>query len=853
MLVSAPAGFGKTTLVGDWLAARESATAWLSLDSRDSDPGVFWSYVVAALRTAVPQVGDSAMSLLTDTPPVLTAVVTALLNDFAALDVEVVLVLDDYHVIESPEIHDSVAFMVDHLPPQLRLVMVSRADPPLPLARLRARADLLEIRAADLRFTHDEASAYFGEAMGLELTAGDVDALEARTEGWIAALQLAALSMRDRDDIGGFIANFAGDDRFVVDYLAEEVLERQPDEIRTFLLRTSVLDRLTGSLCDAVTATTGGRGTLELLERANLFLVPLDDQRRWYRYHHLFADVLQARLLDEQPEILDELHRRASDWYDAHGELSEAIEHALTGHDAERAARLIELAGAVMRRTRQERTFRRWLEALPGDVFENRPVLCLGLVGARMSTGDTTGVEPLLAEAERWVDARGVDTAATPIVFDLDEYTNLPAQTAVYRAGFALLTGDIASTIAHAERALELSAPDDHFRRGAASALTGLANWALGDLDRARDGYVAAIEHFRDIGFVSDLLGCSLALADIQLAQGRPREAQRTFESALKHASEHNVLRGTADMHVGMSELLTERNELDESERHLQITAELGDHAGLPQNAYRQRVAAALLAFARGDPGTAIDLLDDALPLFDTDFSPAARPVAAIKARVQLASGDIAGAERWARSVGLGIDDEPTYVREYEHITLARTMLARRSTEHSSLDATMVLLRRLLAAAEAGSRGGAVIEVLVLLAAAHQAAGDRSQATAALERALTLAAPEGRVRVFLDVTPSLAPLIDSVTLQGVAGEHLAHIRGSVSDTRSESRTGPAGALSARELEVLRLLRSDLSGPDLARELHVSLNTLRTHTKNIFTKLGVTNRREAVRRAAELGL
>jgi LuxR family maltose regulon positive regulatory protein len=470
-----------------------------------------------------------------------------------------------------------------------------------------------------------------------------------------------------------------------------------------------------------------------------------------------------------------------------------------------------------------------------------------------MSTGDTTGVEALLAEADRWVGARGVNSAATPIVFDLDEYTNLPAQTAVYRAALALLTGDIAGTIAQAERALELTAPDDHLRRGAASALTGLANWADGDLDRARDGYVAASEHFRDIGFVSDLLGCSLALADIQLAQGRPREAQRTYESALKHASEHNVLRGTADMHVGLSELLTERNELDESERHLQITAELGDHAGLPQNAYRRRVAAALLAFARGNSAAAIDLLDDALPLVDTDFSPAARPVAAIKARVQLASGDIAGAERWARSVGPGIEAEPTYVREYEHITLARTMLARRSSEHSSLDATIVLLRRLLAAAEAGSRGGAVIEVLVLLAAAHQAAGERSQATAALERALTFAAPEGYVRIFLDVTPSLAPLIDSVTLQGVAGEHLVHIRGSVSDTHSESNAGLAAALSARELEVVRLLRSDLSGPDLARELHVSLNTLRTHTKNIFTKLGVTNRREAVRRAAELGL
>ena len=331
-LVSAPAGFGKTTLLAEWLAAGPAApaderlAAWLSLDQGDNDPASFWTYVIAALQTVAPGVGASALALLqAPQPPPIETVLAALLNDLGAIADDIVLVLDDYHVIDARDVQDGMAFLLDHLPPQLHLVIASRADPALPLARLRARGELVEIRAADLRFTPDEAAAYLNEVMGLELTARDVAALEGRTEGWIAALQLAALSMQGRDDVAGFIAGFAGDDRYIVDYLVEEVLQRQPDRVQAFLLQTSILDRLSGPLCDAVTGQGGGKAMLEALDRGNLFLVPLDDRRRWYRYHHLFADVLQARLLDEQPDQVPDLHRRASAWYEQNGEPSEAI------------------------------------------------------------------------------------------------------------------------------------------------------------------------------------------------------------------------------------------------------------------------------------------------------------------------------------------------------------------------------------------------------------------------------------------------------------------------------------------------------------------------------------------------
>lgn len=844
-LVSAPAGFGKTTLVADWFADDDS-TAWLSLDPRDDHPVRFWTYVLAALETAAPDLSSNAGSLLQAPGVPLDVVVATLINDLETASRDLVLVLDDYHVISSPEIHESVAFLLEHLPPQIRLVIATRADPPLPLASLRADGDLLEVRAADLRFTTGEAAAYLSDAMDLTLTAADVDVLEARTEGWIAALQLAALSMQKQADPSSFIAEFAGDDRFILDYLADEVLGRQTSEVRDFLLDTSILSRLSGPLCAAITGIEGAKGVIEDLERSNLFIVAMDDRRTWYRYHHLFADVLRARLLQDRPDRVAELHRRASDWYATNGEPQEAIAHALAGGAPARAAELLELAARDMQRARQETQLRTWLEALPPDLYVDRPVLAMTLIGARMATGDATGLDPLLEIVDSWLDS-----SQPPIVFDEFAYARLPAMAAVHRAGLALLDGDTDAAIEHADRVLVVAGPDDLLQRGAAAALLGLAHWARGDLETARQRYTESVSCFEAGDYLSDAIGCSLALADILITQGRLAEAQRTFERALGHASDHPGLRGAADMHVGLSLLAIEHDDLDSADRHLRAAAELGEHMGLPQHPYRWRAAAARLHQAHGDLGAALGLLTDAAARYNTDFSPSVRPVAAMRARIAVELGDISAGTRWAEANGLTADDELSYGREFEHLTLARVLLARGSA--GDIGPATSLLQRLLTAAVDGRRRGSAIEIRVVLALAL-GAGDRGdEARATMAEALSEAGAEGYVRTFLDAGPTANLLLQS--LDGSAGEQARRLLGAAQarEVRPAVRSADPDELSDRELDVLRLLRSDLTGPDIARELHVSLNTLRTHTKHIYTKLGATNRREAVTRAGELGL
>ena len=654
MLVSAPAGFGKTTLLTEWLAAGlaspadERLAAWLSLDRGDNDPASFWTYVIAALRTVASGVGESALALLdAPQPPPIETVLTTLLNDLGAVAGEVVLVLDDYHVIDAREVQDAMAFLLDHLPPRLHVVIASRTDPALPLARWRVRGELAEIRAAELRFTPDEAAAYLNEMMGLRLTAQDVAALEGRTEGWIAALQLAALSMQGRDDVAGFIAGFAGDDRYVVDYLAEEVLARQPDRVHTFLLQTSILGRLSGPLCDAVTGQDGGKAMLETLDRGNLFLVPLDDRRRWYRYHHLFADVLQARLHDEQPGQVPDLHRRASAWYEQNGEQPEAVRHALAAGDFERAAGLAELAIPAILRTRQEAKLRGWLEVLPDEVVQARPVLSVYFAGALLMSGELEGVEDRLRDAERRLEPATGDRAeplvpsAEMVVADEEEYRRLPATIELYRAGQALARGDAPGTVRHAQQAIELAREDDHLSRASAAALLGLVYWGSGDLEAGHRAYSACVEGLRRAGHIADTFGCSIALADIRSTQGRLGEALRTFEQALQLAGEQggSVLRGTADMYVGMSEIACERDDLHGARQLLLRSQELGEHTGLPQNRYRWRVAMARVAQAEGNLAGALGLLDEAERHYVSDFFPNVRPVPALRARVWIAQG----------------------------------------------------------------------------------------------------------------------------------------------------------------------------------------------------------------------
>jgi len=848
-LVSAPPGFGKTTLVADWVASRgpHTGTAWLSLDSTDNDPASFWTHVVAALQTAAPNVGDGAMSAFLSPQPDLGAALHTLLNDLAALPRDLVLVLDDFHVIDAREVHEQMALVLDHLPARVHLVIATRSDPALPLARLRVRGELVEIRAADLRFTADEAAAYLNGVMGLELTAADVAALESRTEGWIAALQLAAVSLQGRDDVASFIASFSGDDRYVVDYLMDEVLARQPEEVRSFLLQTAILERMTGPLCDAVTGRGDGRAILERLDRGNLFLVALDDQRRWYRYHHLFADVLRARLLDEDAESVPSLHRRAGDWFERNGEWAEAIRHALAAADHARAAHLIEIASPEMRQVRAEMTLRRWLEALPVALLEVRPVLAATLAGALMQTGEFARVDALLSAAERSLEP---DRAATTVIADESERRRLPGTLGMLRAGYARITGDLSGTIAIASRALDVVAPDDHLSRGGAAALLGLAHWETGDLDAAYQSFADGMASLEAAGHISDVVGGQVTLADIRIAQGRLGAALQAYGRGLGIAlgQAGPPLRGAADMHVGISDVLRERNDLAGAAERLAASRELGDENGLPKNPYRSRVAEARIRQAENDLPAALQLLDEAERVFFADFSPVVTPIPALKARLWIALGRLAQGWDWARSAQISTADDAGYVGQFEHSTLARLLLA-----DDRVDEALALAERLVQTAENRGWVGAALDALVVQALARHARGDVKGALESLARAFKSSEAEGYVRIFADEGLPMAALLKEAAKRQLAPTYVPLLQGASTSSLPTRRHGLIEPLSERELEVLRLLATDLSGPEIANHLVVSLNTVRSHTKAIFAKLGVNSRRSAVRRAAELDL
>ncbi|HZG66508.1 MAG TPA: LuxR C-terminal-related transcriptional regulator, partial [Herpetosiphonaceae bacterium] len=841
------------------------------------------TYLVAALQTIAPAVGQGVLQVLqSPQPPPTEAILTALLNDITTVPDAFVLVLDDYHLIDARPVDEALAFLIEHLPSHMHVLITTREDPSLPLARLRARGQMTELRAADLRFTAAEAAAFLKEVMGLDLAADDIAALEDRTEGWIAGLQLAALSMRGREDIPRFIRAFAGDNRYIVDYLVEEVLERQPEGVRDFLLQTSILDRLHGPLCDAVTGQEGGSARLEALHRGNLFVVPLDDRRRWYRYHHLFAEVLSTHLMAEQPEQVAPLHQRASAWYEQHGAAADAIRHALAGEDFERAADLVERALPAMRRDRQAAALLGWLKSLPDELIRRRPVLSVAYAHTLLSSGEIEGVEDRLRDAERWLDPT-MDTRARPdapatlVVVDDEAFRHLPGEIAVARAGQALARGDVPATMTHARRVLDLVPEDDHFSRGAAAAFLGLASWTSGEPETAHRMYAAGMAHLQRAGNIADAINGTIALAEIRIAQGRLHEAMRTYERGLRLATEQQrrpegtpgtrpVPQGAADMYVGMSELERERDDLHAATQHLLRSKELGERIGLPQNQSRWCVAMARIREAQGDLDGALDLLQEAERLYVRDFFPNVRPVAAWKARVWVAQGRLGEALGWAREQGLSAHDDLSYLQEFEHITLARVLLAQYQRERTdrSLREAIGLLERLLQAAEQGERMGSVIEILVVQALAHQMHGDIPAALVPLQRALTLAEPEGYVRMFVDEGPPMVHLLLEAAARGIMPDYPARLLAACgaeqprSAAESPLPTSPASQplvepLSWRELEVLRLFKTELSGPEIAQELMIAVSTVRTHTKSIYSKLDVTNRRAAVNRAAELGL
>ncbi len=868
VLVAAPAGFGKTTLLAEWLRAKDRpfSVAWLALDSGDSNVEVFLTDLVAAIQTVEPSAGVDALALLSGGGTTwCEAVLVSLINDLDVLLGPTVVALDDYHVIGDAGVHEAMTYLLDNLPAQVTLAMTTRADPPLPLSRLRARGELVEVRAADLRFTPDEAGEFLNGVMDLHLEPALVAALETRTEGWVAGLQLAALSARTHrgaegsGDVAGFVEAFSGSHRFVLDYLVEEVVDRQPDEVRDFMLDTSVLEALTGELCDALTGRPDGQAMLEQLERDNLFVVPLDDERRWFRYHHLFAVALRARLTARSPERVGVLHAAASRWLAEHELLRDAVMHAQASGDHERTADLVELSVADMRRRRQDRVLRDWLTALPDDVIKRRPLLAALTGWSRLSEGDFDGVEAWLDAAEAGLDSTTKNWSMTEPLTQAArarerEISGLPALIAAYRACVAQARGDIEGTISFGARALELAGPGDHFARAAGAGFVGLAAWAAGDLVNAVDTFSKAVESLHEAGLIADELGASVVLANMWLARGQPSEGQRLYERSLQTAERFPgpMLSTVGDLHVGLADLLREQGDLVGASQHLEVARDLGDRASLPENRFRWYTASAALSQARGVFETAVELLAEAEALYLPGYFPDVRPIPASRARVRIAQGVLDDAREWARERGVTPSSSPTYLGEYDQLTLARLLLAEGNAREA-----LELISRVAATAGTAGRYGSLVESTMLQALAHHASGDEKAATAELAVALTAGVPAGYRRLFLDEGPPMLDLLE-VIASDAANAAQSHAEQLVALSRrpkapTPTRTASVDRLSEREFAVMRLLASELSGPEIARELYVSVNTLRTHTKHIFNKLDVNTRRAAVRRATEIGL
>lgn len=856
-LVSAPAGFGKTTLVSASIHHSGRNAVWISLDEGDGTLQRFITLLTTGIRRAVTGFGGTVTSLLeASQPPAEDVLLATLLNDLAALETPLALVLDDYHAIDAAAVDEALAFLLEHLPPNLRLVILTREDPSLPLARLRARGELVELRAVDLRFTADEATVFLNQTMGLALDAQQISALEERTEGWIAGLQLAALSLQSRDDSSGFIREFTGSHRFVIDYLAEEVLARQPTATRDFLLQTAVLDRFNAQLCDAVTQTGDGESLLSLLDRQNLFLVPLDEQRQWYRYHHLFRDVLRTRLRQSR-FASDSLHRRASRWLEQHDFMPEAIQHALQAGDTSDAARIIETLWPELRKHEPEATFIAWMQALPPECIERSPILSAHYGLCLLSLD--------LDQGERWLQAAEAALEASPApagdaASHSSPHTALPGLLAVARAYQAGALGDLPGIVGHANRALDLLDESEAIWRGSAAVLLGLVHWGSGDLEAAVEAISLGYESMKLGEEISGAISTTYLLANLRIAQGRRQEAERLCQKALSLAGSRAAApQGTADILVTLAALALGRNRLDEAGDLLQRAQSLGEHARLKESAHHWCLLQSQLEAAQGRFANARDLLEEARAVQNPSPVPDFAPIDAWQARYDILSGDLDTATRWAQANGLSASDASSPAQVFSHLTLAHLLVARHRHDPASQSAQQAenLLLRLRDEADARHHHGNLVEIDLLLALSQQLTGNEDSARDALRNALTI--PEAEQQAFrfvsLDdastdwIRKTLADLDTPAWARALVTPPTP-----ITSPKQAAETPPlVEPLSDRELDVLRMLHGELSGPEIAASLFVSLNTLRTHTKNIYSKLGVNNRRAAVRRAGELGL
>lgn len=859
-LIAAPAGFGKTTVIREWIAAGETPAAWISLDEGDGDPIRFLTYLVAALQTLISGVGDGVLAALQSSQPVSTLdALISLLNELSSTEDDFVLVLDDYHAVDSTSVDALLAFMVKHMPPPMHLVITTREDPALPLARLRARNQLTEIRTADLRFTEDEAAEFLNHATGLRLSAEAVAALDKRIEGWVAGLQLAALSMQDKADTPAFIRSFNGTNQFVLDYLLAEVLQKQPESVQRFLLPTSILNRLSGSLCDAVLQyeSTSAQDMLETLVQENLFVIPLDDERSWYRYHHLFRDLLRQRLSRiYSKEEVSTLHIRASAWFEQNGEIGEAFQHAMSAVDFERAARLLESNWLSMDENFQTGTWLGWVNQLPLSVRRLRPVLLTQMGWSYMDAGNAEASESSLKEAE----ASLMNPREALAIVEAEQFRTLPARIAIARAYNAQVQNRFDDTVKYVEVAQDLAPHDDAFMQAQAAAILSGTYWASGELDRAFGFMSHWVDVAQGAGNMVFAIAASFGKADILIAQGRLRDARQVYQTALHWAEMHNAEQHTAHHHLGLGLLHHEMGDDERTAQYVQKAFERGKHTTIVDWAYRKRLAQAQLKESEGDYDAALNLLDEAARVYVRTPIPNLRPVEAMKARIYLKQHRFEQARVWAGKSGLSLRDQPDYLHEFERLTLAKIALADSPNEQQIL-AVLKMLDAQLTLAQQQNRLRSQIEILTLQALALHTKGETSHAASALEQALNLAAPEGYVRIFVNEGEALRRLIDDLRLTLSSNPVFGYLVGFLQPTPPHKQSSNSihgtfdisDPLSERELEVLRLIAQGLSNQEITQTLVVALSTVKGHNLRIFAKLHAKSRTEAVARARALGL
>ena len=867
----------------EWVAASpagERPAAWVSLDQSDNDPSLFWAYFIAALQTVHSGLGESALSMLhSPQPPPIEALLGTLLNEISTVSHDpstdsghgFVLALDDYHLIDAQPVHDGITFLIDHLPTQMNLVIASRADPPLPLSRLRGRGELTELRASDLNFTPDEAAAFLNEVMRLDLSAADVAALEARTEGWVAGLQLAALSMQGREDVPGFIAAFAGDDRYIVDYLVEEVLKRQTELVRSFLLQTSILDRLCGPLCDAVTDRGDSKEVLEALERGNLFVVPLDDKRHWYRYHHLFADVLRAHSREEQPDQLSSLHRRAAAWFEEHGMAADAIEQARTADDHETVARLLVANFEEFERNGQYTSISNWSASLPEEMVQERPRLALVHATGELVTGDNLqAVRRLASWAEDAIsvieDGGGFDPSD-----DVDG-------TVVGPDGLEALKGEVLALklmtsarnlppdeIARiADQALELL-PPKHRVRGTIRMVRAGLQMVLGDMKSALPNLERVIDEARRAQDPLRLAGVLAHRGQVCVAMGRLKEGRRSYEEALlagqKVSTEATL--PLCGLHTGLAEVLLERADLAGATHHAANALEFAGKSPTRSPVLYARTTAAQVLLAAGDTKAAIEQLDEAQAFVQgASHTRFFSFLSSVKLKIYCRTGDLEAAADAARDRELSPDVAVDYKNEEEMTAYARYLVAR-----GDFGDAAEVLSRLLPIVRDGGRVQHEIHALVLQALAYELQGESAQALESIGRATMLGEPGRFNRSFTGEGPVITGLMEALAdavrrdrgpAEAGSPSYLAYLlreTGARPETASAqpAAAGLAEPLTGREVEVLRLVGGGMRNQEVADQLFISLSTVKRHIANAYGKLDVSHRTEAIARANELNL